>query len=127
MRAGDESNGFSIQQEEGALRIRMWGFWEQELSALFIKALSNLQRSPPGALVVDLLRLKPQREAGQEALGALVALPQALGLAEAAAYSDNVLTRLQFARIAKEKSSNVWSCYRSEQEALAVKPKAKAP
>jgi hypothetical protein len=114
---GDGNNGFSFVHDTDAqlLRVRLWGFWEETHLEAFVKALQGKLPQGTKGLLVDITLLKPQREPGQEAIRAVAALPKSLGCSYAAVVFDNILGKLQFARIAKDVSTILWRFYRSEE------------
>lgn len=104
---GDEKEGFSIESGPGEVLIKAWGFWSAELSLRFAPAVSAaLTESPRGApIVLDVAELRPLREEGQEAFGALLSHTLAVGTREVMIRSASALTRLQMMRLAKAAGS----------------------
>ena len=106
VRRGSEEEGFTVRfdEESGAIHVRAWGFWSPETAAQFAPTVIDTCRSSQHrkSLVLDVAGLRPQREFGQLAFGALMtALPE-LGVLRASVTADSSLTRLQLLRIATE-------------------------
>jgi hypothetical protein len=106
-RFGNDEEGFEVNLDEvtGTLRVRAWGFWGQEVASQFVSKVLDACRPPHrvSQVIVDALGLKPQREAGQEAFGTVVASLPALGVSRASVTTDSPLTKLQLLRITKER------------------------
>jgi len=105
---GDEENGFSVESGLGKVLVRAWGFWSAQLALRFAPAVSAvLGGSPKGAaLVLDVAQLRPLREEGQDAFGALLSHALAQGAAEVVIRSPSALTKLQMTRLAKQVGSS---------------------
>jgi hypothetical protein len=103
---GTDQDGFGWDFDETtcAMRVKAWGFWSPEVASTFakvvIEACSANRRAT--SLVVDAAGLKPQREQGQAAFGALMAALPRLGVVRASVTTDSPLTRLQLMRLAKQ-------------------------
>jgi len=103
--AGDQGAGFTVELDERArvLRVRVWGFWREDLAAGFAPAIT--QECPVGqatTCVLDAGELKAQREAGQQAFAAFFVAVGRQGLTTASVRVSNALTKLQLIRISKE-------------------------
>jgi hypothetical protein len=104
---GSETEGFAVGLSDGAraIHVRVWGFWSAELATRFVSAVvaecSN-HRIP--LMTIDATELRPQRDAGQDALGALMSALPALGVTRARVTTASPLTRLQILRISKERA-----------------------
>ncbi len=111
-RFGNEESGFSIALDAGgALRVQAWGFWEPDLSATFARVSVEACRAQrPAKLLFDVTRLKPQVEAGQAAIRALLGSVGAIGISRCVAVvGDNVLTKMQLMRLAREGGARGWT------------------
>jgi hypothetical protein len=102
---GDDEQGFTVDLDDtrSTLRVRVWGFWGTPTADALVRAVLN--DCPPNrmtSLVLDAVGLKPQREAGQRALGSLMAALPKLGIKRAQLVTDSSLTKLQLMRITKE-------------------------
>jgi hypothetical protein len=107
-RAGDASDGFEVEVNDWAhtLYARAWGFWGAQLAAKFAPAVMEACQAGRTltSFTLDARGLKPQREPGQEAIGALFAALRALGILRATVSTDSSLTRLQLLRIVQERA-----------------------
>ena len=105
-RFGNDEDGFAWSFDEGtcSMEVKAWGFWSRELALTFAKTVIDACASNRGTtcIVVDAVGLKPQREQGQAAFGALMAALPRLGILHASVRTDSPLTRLQLLRLAKE-------------------------
>jgi hypothetical protein len=104
---GTEAEGFAVGPSEGAqaIHVRVWGFWSAELASRFVSAVgAECSRLRLTLMTMDATQLKPQREAGQEALGALMGALPALGITRVRVITTSPLTRLQILRISKERA-----------------------
>lgn len=99
--------GFEVlfDPEAGAVSVRAWGFWSPELASKFAHTVIDACRANREltSLRIDARGLRPQREAGEHALGVMMAALPGLGIARATVTTDSPLTRLQLLRIAKER------------------------
>ena len=115
---GTEAEGFALEfdNEARVASLRIWGFWDDRLAAMFGKTVIDSCRGVIGkySMMVDATELKPQRDAGQEAIGAVLAALPRLGFVRAVVKSGNALTRLQFLRIAKERNLKNLAQFRLE-------------
>lgn len=107
---GDDQAGFSVALDEPTrtVRISAWGFWGPDLATAFSESVTETCRAARQAarLVLDATKLKPQRDAGQAAFGAVMSALPRLGITEASVKTSNALTKLQLLRIAKESTAN---------------------
>lgn len=105
-RVGDDDSGFSVEVDVPARAVQVtgWGFWGVDVAGAFLPAVSSVWQGSVGLthLVMDMARLKPLRDEGQEAVGALFASLTALGVRRASVSTGSHLTKLQLLRIAKE-------------------------
>lgn len=101
---GTELGGFSIVLHEATRSVRLsaWGFWSLDVSEVFAKSVIEACTSAGRGLhlVLEATELKPQRDQGQEALGALIGALPRLGVSQLTIATGNALTRLQLLRIA---------------------------
>ncbi len=108
-RFGDETSGFSVVFDQDTLTVRVegWGFWSADVASKFGPAVrSACTNRPRGtALKMDLTRLKPMRDEGQDSFGLIVGSLAALGIERAAVATGSPLTRLQLLRIAGERAA----------------------
>lgn len=99
--------GFEVSPDQAAraISVRAWGFWSSELASRFAQAVIDACRAHRDltSLIIDARGLRPQREAGEQALGSMMAALPRLGIARAQVTTDSPLTRLQLLRIAKER------------------------
>jgi hypothetical protein len=105
-KAGDATAGFSavFDAELGLVRVCGWGFWTPTVSSSFASAVTEVcKASPRGAsLLLDMTQLKPLREEGQQAFGALLGLLRGLGIGKTTIATTSHLTRLQLIRLVAE-------------------------
>ncbi len=105
-RYGDEEAGFSIAVDEAGSAVRMegWGFWNAGLATEFGRVSVDACRSArkPWHLFLELGRLRPLREEGQQAFARLVSALPMLGATRAVVVAKSALTRMQLMRIARE-------------------------
>jgi len=105
---GTTDAGFSVDLDERArtVRIRTWGFWTAEVSAVFARVVTDTCRGGQllATVAVDARELKPQRPDGQQALGSMLAGLPALGIRQATITTTNTLTKFQLLRIARERN-----------------------
>ena len=90
--------------ELGLVRVCGWGFWTPTVSASFAFTVAEVcKASPKGAsLLMDMTQLKPLREEGQQAFGALLGLLRGLGIGKTTVATASHLTRLQLMRLVAE-------------------------
>ncbi len=119
-RFGTGEAGFSIDEDAAStLRLETWGFWDSELAGTFVRvAVDNVRARRHGRIVVDVTRLKPQREEGQTALRSLMgAIRSAGGARVVAVVGDNTLTKMQLIRIGRDVGGMDWSFVATEPRA----------
>src|SRR5262252_1807029 len=108
-RFGDEKAGFSAAYEAmaGVIRVRAWGFWSAEVSAAFEPAVTEVCKSSPKGLPLQLemAALKPLREEGQRSFGALIRALPGLGTGRVTISTASQLTKLQLLRLVAEHGS----------------------
>jgi len=108
VRFGNDEDGFAVGFDEATcvVQVKAWGFWSAELAAMFAQAVIDVCNANRRAtsMVVDAVGLKPQREEGQKAFGALMAVLPRLGMGRVSVTTDSPLTRLQLLRLAKERA-----------------------
>jgi hypothetical protein len=103
---GTDAEGFAVGMSEDAssVQVRVWGFWSSDLAARFVGAVTSACSSfAVPRMILDATELKPQRDAGQEALAALMATLSALRITRVVVMTASPLTRLQLMRIVKER------------------------
>ncbi len=116
-RFGTAESGFAIDTDAKAdLRFDIWGFWDSTLADSFVRTSMEVCRSlRPERVIVDITRLKPQRESGQIALRTLMSATRTLaGARVIAVFGDNALTKMQLMRIGKEVGGCDWNFVVSE-------------
>lgn len=103
---GSEAAGFRLVYPPGGrtLRIEAWGYWSPEVAAAFGRESASACRelSGPVSLVFDAMRLKPQSADGQGALRVMMKSVAGARISGGRVLVDNILTRMQLLRIAKE-------------------------
>ena len=102
---GDTDGGFWVVPSDatGIVRVRGWGFWSPAVASVFVeKVLAGCRATRrPSELVFDADALKPQRDEGQTAIGAMFDEVAKLGVSRISVITSSPLTRLQLARIAR--------------------------
>ena len=104
-RIGDDTTGFTVEvASPGSIRVAAWGFWSIDVALAFANAVSDAVRGQPrgATLRIDMSRLKPMREQGQQAFGALMRALRELGVTQTQVVTANPLTKLQLVRLASE-------------------------
>ena len=118
---GSEESGFSVASEGGTIvRVHAWGFWDPQLAATFPTAVADACRGRrPVDLLLDVSRLKPQRDEGQEAFRQLM-LAIKTTVRRVGVVVTNTITRMQLARISREAAAGNWSYFASESVAATT-------
>jgi hypothetical protein len=109
---GTAAAGFRIWREtapSSTLRIACWGYWPADVAASFsqeaLAALTGLE--PPIGFLLDASLLRPQGEAGQQALQSLMRALAKLRISSATVLANDILTRMQLVRLANNCGSDV--------------------
>ncbi len=105
---GSDDEGFSIGRgtAAGTLSVRVWGFWTDDTAGKLVgSVIAACGSAECTALTIDAGDLKPLRDAGQEALGALFAALPAYKVRRIVVTAAGALTRLQLLRIIKERAT----------------------
>jgi hypothetical protein len=102
---GTADEGFELRADEAqTMHIRMWGFWSAGTANLFSGAVIGACASAGvSTLTIDAEALKPLRDVGQDAFGAMLAAVGAYKVKRVRVAAAGPLTRLQLLRIAKER------------------------
>jgi hypothetical protein len=102
-RFGNDEAGFTVAFDATAksMRVSAWGFWDAPVAVAFGDAVKVACRTcPPGTeLVLDMTKLKPMREVGQESFAALMAALPGLAISKTTVVTASHLTKLQLLRI----------------------------
>jgi hypothetical protein len=104
-RIGDDTTGFTVEvPSPGTVRVTGWGFWSIDVALAFANAVSDSVRTQPRGvkLSIDMSKLKPMREQGQQAFAALMRALKELGVGQTQVVTANPLTKLQLVRLATE-------------------------
>src|SRR5258708_6204832 len=104
---GTDAEGFAVGTGEGAssVQVRVWGFWSPDLAARFVGAVTSACASfPVPRMTIDATDLRPQRDAGQDALATLMAALPALRITRVVVTTASPLTKLQMMRFVKERA-----------------------
>jgi hypothetical protein len=106
--AGDTEAGFEVAFDAATRTVRVdaWGFWRIGIAPSFRDTVLDACRGGNNAtrLHMEMVRLKPLREEGEEAwLDILTKVPNE-GI-EAIVVTTNSLTKLQLLRIARQSAS----------------------
>jgi hypothetical protein len=105
---GTDTAGYRITHSAGGhtLSLEAWGYFDSSVAAAFTRqaTVACEELLPPVELVLDASDLKPQGDEGQRALRAIMESLAPLALSGATIYVDNILTRMQLTRLAKEYS-----------------------
>lgn len=108
---GNDDAGFSVSLDEltGVVRVSAWGFWGPDVADSFAKTVSDVCRTTRDAarVIIDARHLKPQRDTGQAAIGAMMSALAKLGIKEASVTVSNALTKLQLSRLQKERANEL--------------------
>jgi hypothetical protein len=103
-RIGNDEAGFTVEFDAVAksVRVNAWGFWDAPVAAAFGNTVKEGCRfRPPGTeLVLDMTKLKPMRELGQESFGDLMEALPGLAISRTTVVTASHLTKLQLLRIA---------------------------
>jgi hypothetical protein len=101
---GDAETGFGIAVENSVLMLSGWGFWGSDLAARLTPAVLDACRKAGRTIsaVIDGTRLRPQGDAGQEALQDMLGKLRQLGVTGATITVSSALTRMQLMRIVKD-------------------------
>jgi len=114
---GDQSAGFSagFDPKAGKVHVRGWGFWTRDIADAFDATVSQVCRSSPrgSPVLIDMSDLKPLREEGQQAFGALVRRLRSLGVGRTAIATSSQLTKLQLLRLVTEHGMKDSVCFAS--------------
>ena len=105
---GSEEEGFAVGPgaATGTLHIRMWGFWSVETAEKFAGVVLAACASGSGSVItIDAAALKPLRDAGQRAVGGLLAALPTYKVKRVIVTQAGALTRLQLLRLVKEVAS----------------------
>lgn len=120
-RFGNNESGFSLGYDEAnrVLKLHTWGFWDATLALTFERASTEACRAnKPATLVVDVGQLKPQREEGQLAFTRLMGAAAGVGVARLlAVVGNNVLTKMQLMRLARQAGGAEWAFVATEAQA----------
>ena len=104
-RVGDDESGFSVDVDApvGGVQVTAWGFWGVDVARRFVPTVSGACRAAAGhaRLSMDMTRLKPLRDEGQDAVGNLFSALSELGIRQVSVSTSSHLTKLQLMRIAK--------------------------
>jgi hypothetical protein len=110
IRGGSDEAGFVIDVGVVYLSIHVWGFWDAATAAEFGRAGADAVRtSTRTQLVVDATRLKPQRDDGEAALRSVIEATASSKLVRAEVRVGNAITRMQLARLVREKGAGKWT------------------
>jgi hypothetical protein len=104
---GTGEEGFAVGADEnaGTIHVRMWGFWTAETADHFAGIVIAACVSAHVSIVtIDAADLKPLRDVGQDAVGAVLAAVPAHNVRRVLVTRAGALTRLQLLRIAKERA-----------------------
>lgn len=101
---GDSEQGFTIENQDGALLVTTWGFWSVEFVPEFLPAvLAGLEnQGKGGVLIVDLKQLRPLRDEGQAAFRTLLTRALSGGASDIQLRGASALTKLQMLRLIRE-------------------------
>src|SRR5690349_1619833 len=109
-RIGDDTTGFTVEvPSPGSIRVTGWGFWSVDVALAFANTVIDACRAQPrgASLRIDMSKLKPMRDQGQQAFGALMRAVRDLGLSTTSVVTANPLTKLQLVRLATESAPGV--------------------
>jgi hypothetical protein len=105
-RYGNDTAGFLLEYaaDTGMVRVECWGFWDVEVATQFGSAVRGAcTNRPPGTtLSMDMTRIKPMRDEGQQSFAMVVGSTVALGIRRIVVTTGSPLVRLQLLRIASE-------------------------
>ena len=105
---GDPESGFAVSFDIATRTVRVdgWGFWGVGIAPRFREAVLEAFRVGPSArrLELELTRLKPLREEGEEAWLHLVTNLPKMGVEEIVV-ATNSLTKLQLLRLVRQSVS----------------------
>ncbi len=89
------------------LRVRGWGFWAPDVALQFGSIVNGLLQTHADVttLIMDLTKLKPMRDEGQESFGVLVASLRRKGGPHLTISTNSHLTKLQLLRIVAERGA----------------------
>lgn len=103
---GDAQSGFSIGYDPitGTIKVKAWGFWSADVGEQFGERVAEAcrRRLTGSRLFLDMTDLKPMRDEGQRAFGALVRALGSLGIARTSIVTTSHMTKLQLVRLATE-------------------------
>jgi hypothetical protein len=107
VRYGNDESGFTVGNgtngESGRVVVEGWGFWDVGLAADFERATLAVCREAkrPLRVTLDLSRLRPQRDEGQEAIAKVLGTLVLLGMERAVIKAASAITKMQLMRIAR--------------------------
>jgi hypothetical protein len=109
-RAVTKESGFAVDLGPQAVRVRAWGFWDEQAATAFTTAVLDALRVPPrrGQLVIDATNL-PQRDDGQRAFRDVIAETAQLGPVRVELVVTNAITKMQLARLIRELGASHWT------------------
>lgn len=102
---GDASGGYSVRtdDESGEIQVTAWGFWNVDVATSFRPTvLEACTTRPSKRLVLDLRKLRPMRDEGQQGVSAVMAAVLRLGIERVSVITSSQLTKLQLLRIVRE-------------------------
>src|SRR5271166_1563362 len=101
---GTDEQGFAVGADDpaGTIHVRMWGFWTTETADRFAGVVIGACASARVSVVtIDAAELKPLRDVGQDAVGAVFAAMPAYNVRRVLVTRAGALTRLQLLRLVK--------------------------
>ncbi len=104
---GTDAEGFDVSTSGAGqtVHVRTWGFWGEDVAARFSGVVVGACASARAPVVtIDARDLKPLREAGQDAFGAMLAALPVYRVQRVVVTTAAALIKLQLLRIAKEHS-----------------------
>ena len=105
VRVGDDIAGFTVDFDAATntVHVKAWGYWNVQVALAFpgIVREACAKRLEP-TLLMDMTELKPMREEGQQAFGALLESLSSLGVVRTTVTTSSHLTRLQLLRVSSD-------------------------
>lgn len=120
-----EAHGYEISYDEtkNILKFRAWGLWNMETARNFEQEWTDWLKQVsadgnPWYALIDLTAFPPQKQEVQEFTQRMIELEQRYGVQKEAHLVNQVLTKWQIARIAREANLAENSFFQSEAEAV---------
>jgi len=121
----EKKQGFeiSIDDMRNILKIRAWGFWDAEIAGKYKYEFENMinemkKREKDWCTLVDVTEYSPQSASVQSIVKERMVLATECGLKKEACIVQNLPTKWQMAKLARQSDLPVRAVFQTEGEAI---------